>query len=268
MNVIRTLALGAIVLACGAAQGADEVIWQNVTDFPGGLEKTDAGWSAIRIEQEGFSYRVAADDFILKETRRISRIEFWTCNLSNNPLLGIDWYIFSGPPEGPPDTLIAYASDVPATHTDTGIVNQSFGTVYSEMAEVNIALDPGHYFLAFRSVHQNAGEKGNGCLTTYDSIGDSRGWWSFTLQADGTGGAWDKMEIFNLQNNEWAFRIYAETGEDCYADFDGNGALDLFDFLAYVNSFNAGEDAANCDGEGGLDLFDFLCYVNAFNEGC
>jgi hypothetical protein len=55
---------------------------------------------------------------------------------------------------------------------------------------------------------------------------------------------------------------------DCYADFTGEGVLDLFDFLAFVNSFNAGEGKANCDNEGGLDLFDFLCFTNAFNAGC
>jgi hypothetical protein len=54
----------------------------------------------------------------------------------------------------------------------------------------------------------------------------------------------------------------------CYPDFTGDGALDLFDFLAYVNAFNAGDMDADCDRNGPLDLFDFLCFVNAFNEGC
>jgi len=57
-------------------------------------------------------------------------------------------------------------------------------------------------------------------------------------------------------------------GGACYPDFTGDGTLDLFDFLAYVNAFNAGDAAADCDGAGGLDLFDFLCFVNAFNAGC
>jgi hypothetical protein len=35
-----------------------------------------------------------------------------------------------------------------------------------------------------------------------------------------------------------------------------------------VNGFNAGDPAADCDGNDGLDLFDFLCFVNAFNAGC
>ncbi len=57
-------------------------------------------------------------------------------------------------------------------------------------------------------------------------------------------------------------------GDACYADFDEDGELSLFDFLAYVNSFNAGSDDADCDGDGDLTLFDFLCFVNAFNAGC
>jgi probable HAF family extracellular repeat protein len=57
-------------------------------------------------------------------------------------------------------------------------------------------------------------------------------------------------------------------GGGCYADFTGDGALDLFDFLAFVNEFNAQDPAADCDNNGGLDLFDFLCFTNGFNAGC
>ncbi len=56
--------------------------------------------------------------------------------------------------------------------------------------------------------------------------------------------------------------------EDCYADFTGDHTLDLFDFLAFVNAFNAGLPKADCTEDGALDLFDFLCFVNAFNKGC
>src|SRR5262249_41557274 len=54
----------------------------------------------------------------------------------------------------------------------------------------------------------------------------------------------------------------------CYPDFDGNGTLDLFDFLAFVNAFNAHQNKADCDHNGSWDLFDFLCFTNAFNAGC
>ena len=60
----------------------------------------------------------------------------------------------------------------------------------------------------------------------------------------------------------------ASVPEECYPDFTADGVLDLFDFLAYVNAFNDGQQAADCDGDGDLTLFDFLCYTNAFNAGC
>jgi hypothetical protein len=56
--------------------------------------------------------------------------------------------------------------------------------------------------------------------------------------------------------------------DECYPDFTGDDLLDLFDFLAFVNAFNAGSDDADCIADGLFDLFDFLCFVNAFNAGC
>ena len=77
------------------------------------------------------------------------------------------------------------------------------------------------------------------------------------IHADGPGGA-----------DQGAVLVYSTTGCLCYPYFTGDGTLDLFDFLAYVNAFNAGDSNADCDGNGGLDLFDFLCFVNDFNAGC
>lgn len=51
------------------------------------------------------------------------------------------------------------------------------------------------------------------------------------------------------------------------ADWDQNCVYDLFDFLAFVNDFNAGESRADVNGDGALDLFDFLEFVNLFNAG-
>ena len=54
----------------------------------------------------------------------------------------------------------------------------------------------------------------------------------------------------------------------CYADCDGSGALDFFDFLCFQNAFAGGEPYADCDGSGSLDFFDFLCFQNEFAAGC
>ena len=57
--------------------------------------------------------------------------------------------------------------------------------------------------------------------------------------------------------------------DGCSADLaETFGVLDLFDFLAFVNYFNAQDPIADRDHNGIFDLFDFLMYVNEFNAGC
>jgi hypothetical protein len=55
---------------------------------------------------------------------------------------------------------------------------------------------------------------------------------------------------------------------DCRVDFDGDGALTIFDFLAYQNAFDAGDPVADFDGDGSLNIFDFLAFQNEFAAGC
>ena len=55
----------------------------------------------------------------------------------------------------------------------------------------------------------------------------------------------------------------------CYADCDQSGALDIFDFLCFQNSFVLAEPyACDCDPDPVCDIFDFLCFQNAFVAGC
>ncbi len=54
----------------------------------------------------------------------------------------------------------------------------------------------------------------------------------------------------------------------CPADFDADGALTIFDFLAFQNAFDAGEARADLDGDGELTIFDFLAFQTAFDGGC
>ena len=62
--------------------------------------------------------------------------------------------------------------------------------------------------------------------------------------------------------------LLGDTSTPCFADFDGDGDLTIFDFLAFQNAFDAGDAAADCDGDGSLTLFDFLCFQNEFDAGC
>ena len=55
---------------------------------------------------------------------------------------------------------------------------------------------------------------------------------------------------------------------ECRADFDADGVLTIFDFLAFQNAFDAGDLAADFDGDGSLTTFDFLAFQNEFDAGC
>jgi len=55
---------------------------------------------------------------------------------------------------------------------------------------------------------------------------------------------------------------------DCPADLNGDGDLDLLDFVAYQQAFTAGEPFADCNADGVLDVFDFVCFQKLFGSGC
>ncbi|MFI4916083.1 MAG: S8 family serine peptidase [Phycisphaerales bacterium JB060] len=59
-----------------------------------------------------------------------------------------------------------------------------------------------------------------------------------------------------------------DDGTGCRADFDGNGVLDIFDFLAFQNAFASGDLAADFDCDCVLNIFDFLAFQYEFAGGC
>ncbi|UYV12511.1 MAG: hypothetical protein NCW75_14585 [Phycisphaera sp.] len=62
--------------------------------------------------------------------------------------------------------------------------------------------------------------------------------------------------------------VLAHGGPACVADLDGDGALTIFDFLAFQNLFDGGDLRADLDGDGTLTIFDFLEFQNLFDAGC
>ena len=115
------------------------------------------------------------------------------------------------------------------------------------------------------------GSEGDDIGSDYDAAFGDRRWSSnavnlapgsyrleFTVLASpfGSGGA-----AFELEANPCGFG-------KCPADFNGDGALNIFDFLAYQNAFATGSRCADIDGDGSLTLFDFLDFQNRFSTGC
>ena len=64
-------------------------------------------------------------------------------------------------------------------------------------------------------------------------------------------------------------RTYAyELDVSCYADFNGDGAVNTQDVLAFLNAWAAGDSAADCNGDGNINTQDVLCFLNAWASGC
>ncbi len=55
---------------------------------------------------------------------------------------------------------------------------------------------------------------------------------------------------------------------NCLMDFDVDGSLTLFDFLAFQNLFDARDPRADVDEDGRFTLFDFLTFQTLFDAGC
>jgi hypothetical protein len=62
------------------------------------------------------------------------------------------------------------------------------------------------------------------------------------------------------------FELFLTGG--CAADFNGDGVLNILDFVAFQNAFVAGDPDADCDGNGALNVLDFVCFQGLFQAGC
>jgi len=57
-------------------------------------------------------------------------------------------------------------------------------------------------------------------------------------------------------------------GDDCTADFNGDGVVNTQDFIAYLNAWSAREPEADMDGNGVVNTQDFIAFLNLWNAGC
>jgi hypothetical protein len=55
---------------------------------------------------------------------------------------------------------------------------------------------------------------------------------------------------------------------ECSADVNGDGMLNILDFVAFQELFVNQDPDADCDGNGIFDILDFICYQIFFQEGC
>jgi len=88
--------------------------------------------------------------------------------------------------------------------------------------------------------------------------------------------AYDGIEVFHWTVDDGPFdamglifdQITIEPAGGCEADLNGDGVLNILDFVAFQNAFTSGDPVADCDANGALNILDFVCYQNLFSAGC
>lgn len=62
--------------------------------------------------------------------------------------------------------------------------------------------------------------------------------------------------------------VSVESVGGCAGDFNGDGQLNVLDFVAYQTAFINEDPAADCDDNGQFNVLDFVCFQAAFTAGC
>jgi hypothetical protein len=57
-------------------------------------------------------------------------------------------------------------------------------------------------------------------------------------------------------------------GIQCRADYNGDGVVNILDFLSFSNDFQAGAPGADINGDGVLNILDFAAFVQIAAAGC
>jgi len=62
--------------------------------------------------------------------------------------------------------------------------------------------------------------------------------------------------------------VASPAGRGCVADFNGDGALSVLDFVAFQGAFSSGDESADVNGDGALNVLDFVAFQAEFEAGC
>ncbi len=97
-------------------------------------------------------------------------------------------------------------------------------------------------------------------IVTYDTVTDAM----FVWEDDGAGDE-EAVEWVTIETNAQFANLQ---GDDCVADCNGDGALNILDFVCFQGLFVAGDLDADCNGDGVLNILDFVCFQGLFVQGC
>ncbi|HZW09467.1 MAG TPA: GC-type dockerin domain-anchored protein [Phycisphaerales bacterium] len=88
------------------------------------------------------------------------------------------------------------------------------------------------------------------------------------FELSGTIGQHDAGPALQGASFELIGGFWSAFGASCGADFNGDGAVDSRDVIAFLNAWSAREGSADCDANGLIDSRDVICFLNAWSAGC
>ena len=195
---------------------------------------------------------------------------FWVWDAAGNTRSGFPYAdpINGGGSEGPLTVADIDGDDTLEIFADHNIMASDMGFLYGVDAAGNdlpdFPLRP-HGFTYLNSATV-ADVDGNGTnelavLSYYDGGCDVN---LYTLPGSYTvtGREWSTYHARNTHDG-----LYAPD-DGCYADFNGDGAVNTIDVLAFLNAWATSDPAADCDGSGTINTIDVLCFLNAWAAGC
>jgi hypothetical protein len=74
-------------------------------------------------------------------------------------------------------------------------------------------------------------------------------------------------ELFVIEYSEGIGHIF-KLECACAGDVNGDGKLNVLDFVAFQGLWQAEDPAADCDDNGAFNILDFVCYQQVFVDGC
>ena len=116
----------------------------------------------------------------------------------------------------------------------------------------------------FDIISQGTGAFGNGPLTELpgDVLEGFEG--HGVIQFQGT----FSQITFSVDVDEQWHGFTVGVVDACYADCDGSGVLNIFDYICFGNAYSGMDGYANCDNNCSFDIFDYICFGNAYAGGC
>jgi hypothetical protein len=84
------------------------------------------------------------------------------------------------------------------------------------------------------------------------------------------GGTLLTKEAFDTPMIAWVGNdmLFSAGFTSCTADINGDGELNIFDFISFQGVFTSGDMAADCNQDGVLNVLDFVCFQSKFLAGC